>query len=119
MTTLSERPYYYILRDGVPVPVSCEEWGSWFETANRVIERTTLEDGTVISTAFLGLDHAFGLQGEPVLYETLVFGSELDGEMERYITLAEARRGHAEMVQKVKYAQQSKRRRNRRNTKTA
>lgn len=61
--------------------------------------RTTTGDADV-STVFLGLDHGGGLGG-PVLYETMVFGGELDGEQERYRTRAEALAGHAAMVARV------------------
>jgi hypothetical protein len=35
----------------------------------------------------------------------MVFGGLLDGEIERYATLAEARRGHWAMVERVKRAE--------------
>lgn len=54
-----------------------------------------------VSTVFLGLDHSFeGDDSEPILFETLVFDGELDGEMDRYYTWDEAVKGHAKMVKR-------------------
>jgi hypothetical protein len=77
------------------------EWGAWFESADRTVARTYLEDGSYVSTVFLGIDHSFGLSGEPVLFETMVFGGPQDEEMERYRTWEEAERGHDVMVRRV------------------
>jgi len=55
----------------------------------------------LVSTVFLGLDHQFGA-GEPVLFETMVFGGEYDGEQDKYSTWEEAEAGHAEILAKVK-----------------
>ena len=56
-----------------------------------------------ISTVFLGLDHQYG-EGKPLLFETMVFGGELDQEQERYSTWEEAEEGHKIMIEKVKQA---------------
>ena len=51
---------------------------------------------------FTGLDHSFRSgNSPPVLYETLVFGGSLDGEMDRYSTFEEAVSGHRRMVARV------------------
>lgn len=52
------------------------KWAEWFETADRLIKKTE-KDGVRISTAFLGIDHQY-LDGEPLLFETMVFGGEYD-----------------------------------------
>src|ERR1035437_5024539 len=54
-----------------------------------------------ISTVFLALDHSF-MGGQPVLFETMVFGGSLDGEQERYHTWDEAEAGHKVMIERVK-----------------
>lgn len=54
-----------------------------------------------VSTVFLGLDHSWG-DGEPQIFETMVFGGALDQEQERYSTWAEAEAGHAAMVARVR-----------------
>lgn len=51
----------------------------------------------VVSTVFLGLDHSFG-EGPPILFETLVSGGDLEGEMDRYYTWEEAIKGHNNMM---------------------
>ena len=57
-------------------------------------------DGVKVSTIWLGLDHSFG--GErPVIFETLIFGGEWDGDLRRYSTYAEALGGHAQAVNNV------------------
>jgi len=95
-------------------PVPCNDvvvWGRWFETADRVVACDVDEreespyKGQRISTVFIGLDHRFGRSGPPILWETLVFGGPLDGEMDRYTSLDEARKGHHRMCQRVLDAQ--------------
>lgn len=76
------------------------EWGKWFETANRRVAEANVGN-VCISTVFLGLDHNWG-PGEPILFETMVFGGHFDGQQRRYATWEEAERGHAEMVRMVK-----------------
>lgn len=75
----------YILEGRTPVPAKdMMEWAKWFEKADRVVRQTELKASNVrVSTVFLGLDHSF-TGGPPLLFETLVFGGHLDGEMERY-----------------------------------
>lgn len=97
----------YILNDKrEPVPCAdLETWGKQYVIDKRRVDFTVVADGVEVSTVFLGYDHSFG-GGQPVLFETLVFGGPLDMEMERYYTWDEAVAGHAEMVARVKSAQQ-------------
>ena len=55
-----------------------------------------------VSTVFLGLDHQFGRGGPPMLFETMIFGDPLDGEMLRCSTWEQAETQHAAMVERVK-----------------
>jgi hypothetical protein len=88
----------YILRGKVAVQCSStSEWGRWFETADRVVKKTRINDAEV-STVFLGLDHSFGMGGPPLLFETMIFGGKSDGEQWRYSTWEEAEKGHDEVV---------------------
>lgn len=95
---------YYIMVDGEPQQTDdAAAWAKWYEDhrEERIVARTSVAPGLLISTVFLGLDHAFG-GGEPVLFETMVFGGDwAEQEQERYSTIDEARRGHARMVTKV------------------
>lgn len=75
-------------------------WGKWFQTAERHVAKDSVNE-VEISTVFLGLDHGFG-ESQPVLFETMVFGGDLDQEQERYHTWDEAEAGHKEMVARVK-----------------
>ena len=92
----------YILEEKEPVLIKDRLlWARFFEnTESRIVAYTTIED-IRISTVFLGTDHRFG-DGPPLLFETLVFDGELDGEMDRYSTWEEAEKGHDEMVKRVK-----------------
>ncbi len=73
------------------------------EDSNRRVGLTENPNGRV-STVFLGIDHRFNFEdgGAPVVFETMVFGGTLDGEMERYCTKTEALEGHTRMVARVK-----------------
>ncbi len=92
---------YYILENGVPKPISSiQEWGQWWEKTDRTVAKTKIRK-VLISTVFLGLNHQWS-DGPPLLFETLVFGGSLDGEMERYSTLDEAKAGHEAMVKRIR-----------------
>ena len=75
-------------------------WGKWVQTADRNVARDFI-GATRISTVFLGLDHNYEDDGEPLIFETMVFGGPLDGEMVRYSTWEAAEKGHAAMVARV------------------
>lgn len=97
-------PQYYILVDRVPFAVDVMTWAKWFENFdNRKIGDDEITERCHVSTVFLGLDHSFG-QGDPVLFETMIFGGPLDGEQRRYRTYSEAERGHAEAVTAARIA---------------
>ena len=66
----------------------------------KVIRRTDLPDGKLVSTVWLGMSLSFG-PGAPEIFETMVFPGQDDfGEldMDRYATEAEAITGHEAMV---------------------
>ena len=48
------------------------------------------------------MDHGFNKNDKPILFETLVFNGELDGEMYRYSSWEDAENGHYKMVKRVK-----------------
>lgn len=82
-------------------PMSFAQYAKIAE-AERRVARDTTPDGKVVSTVWLGIDHAFS-GGPPLIFETMVFPSEddfheLDGM--RYSTEEEARAGHLAMVVK-------------------
>lgn len=90
--------HYTLDESGNPQP--CAElltWARWMEGATRQIALTE-RDGIRVSTVFLGLDHRFGHDGPPILFETMIFGGAHDEAQERYCTKAEALIGHETMV---------------------
>jgi hypothetical protein len=90
---------YYFDRQGNPTDAA------GFERAHHDYRIAKDAIGDVeVSTVFLGIDRSFG-SGPPLLFETMVFGGELDDEQERYSTEAEALAGHAAMVRRVRATQ--------------
>ena len=100
---MSEWPEYYILIDRLPVAVDLDTWARWFATHDRKVAWDQIGDARV-STVFLGLDHNMRMSGEPILFETMVFGGPLNDERWRYATYAEAERGHQEAVTQTRIA---------------
>jgi hypothetical protein len=86
---------WYKLDGDTPVPVSAEE----VDWSNRWHLRDTVGE-SVVSTVFIPLDHSFD-GGDPVLFETLIFGGPLADEGERYHTKAQAKAGHAKWMARV------------------
>jgi hypothetical protein len=76
-------------------------WGKWMQDGDRIVAQTMVGEVRV-STIFLGLDYNFHLSGPPLLFETMVFGGELDQEQERYSNWDEAVAGHEAMVARIK-----------------
>jgi len=99
--------FYCILVNGKIKHATLFEWSKWFEDdCNRMIDKTIFEDGSYISTVFLGLDHNFCfdkfLKHRPILFETMMFGGNLDKFQWRYSTLGEAKQGHYEIVSAIR-----------------
>jgi hypothetical protein len=95
--------YYKLIGKEVVKASSQIEWAKWHAESVSIISRTNICNiGNVaeVSTVFLGLDHALG-GSRPILFETMVFGGDLNGEMERYSTYDEAFEGHERMVERV------------------
>ena len=84
-------------------PEECDDvkqWALFMRDENRIVEQTMV--GTIkVSTVFLGLDHSLS-DGPPLLWETMIFGGLLDGEMDRYYCLDSAQLGHEQTVARVK-----------------
>ena len=76
-------------------------WGLWYESTKATQARTVAVDrigDAKVSTVFLGLDHNYAADGDPVLWETMVFGGPHDERQERYTSRAEAEAGHGRIV---------------------
>ena len=81
----------YKLVDKVPVPCDMDECSKSF---GRIIAKDNF-DNVEVSTVFLTMDHSFG-SGDPILFETMVFGGQYDDYQWRYSTYEEAEAGHNE-----------------------
>ena len=90
----------YILEGKQPIKVDdILEWARWYQTGNRIVEQTQIGD-VKVSTVFLGIDHALRC-GEPILFETMIFGGDDDQCQARYSTWDEAVKGHRFACEKV------------------
>jgi hypothetical protein len=90
----------YILQDRLAVP--CDDivdWGKWMGTADRHVAQDSIGDVS-ISTVFLGIDHQYGT-GEPMLFETMIFGGPQDQWCRRYSNWGDAEQGHKEITAKL------------------
>jgi len=96
------RPFYYILKNGVPViEHDLIRFERFFRNIdNRRIAYTEISKDVHVSTVFLGMDHQWG-DGPPLLFETMVFGGDFDEWQYRYATLEEAIAGHYRAVTMV------------------
>lgn len=108
----------YILDDhGEIIPAtSLSQWGEWFsnpiERFGRIVSQTMITPEIYVSTVFLGMDHGFPelqeMRGQPIedykpiLWETMVFGSELEDDCERYTSREDAIKGHLAMMDAVR-----------------
>lgn len=99
--------------------ISFRRWGELLETPDyQRVAITAIEQGPgkpalVVSTVWLGINHRFGDEGLPIIFETMVYEAPKDSgaatgdraanwldEQERYCTEAEALEGHKRMVAK-------------------
>ncbi len=88
-------------------PISVEQAEPLLASPERVIAKTflTTDLGRVeVSTVFLVLDHSFGDDGPPVLWETMTFGGPEDLECRRYRSREDAVAGHDEEVMACRMA---------------
>lgn len=93
---------YYILEGKEIKKATLMEWAQWIERPDaKRVNKTTYGD-IQVSTVFLGLDHRFVDEGDPILFETMVFGGEHDEDTDRCCTYTEAEAMHERMCEKVK-----------------
>lgn len=91
---------YYILKDKKPIEVNISKWVEWQDDFKKKIVKKENINDVEISTVFLGVNHNFG-EGEPILFETMIFGGKYDGEQERYCTWDEAIKGHEKIKERI------------------
>lgn len=91
--------------NGTPIT---HDW--WMELMGDDEYRTVARDHVgevMVSTVWLGLNHNFFPDGEPLIFETMVFGRPDESMIEddeftcRYTTLEQAQRGHDNIVDDV------------------
>lgn len=76
-------------------PVQCDDLFKWSRWMAEQKFHVVLSDGDVkVSTVFLGTDHNYTNEGPPILFETMVFGGDMDDYQVRYSTHAQACKGH-------------------------
>lgn len=68
---MTEKRYQYYFRDGTGTNDTLA-WAKAFEKGDRHVGWINLSNGYIISTVWLGLNHAYG-DGPPLIYETMVF----------------------------------------------
>lgn len=81
-------------------------WNRWFKVfENRRVGMDILNKGkeneTLISTVFLGIDHNW-YGGEPLLFETMIFGGKHDGYQNRTSSWQDAMSCHEYVLKLVK-----------------
>jgi len=92
---------YYIL-DGHDIKeVDLMTWAEGFKTDERRVAKDQIGE-IEVSTVFLGINHSPWSDGPPLIFETMVFGGELDGDTDRYTTWDDAEAGHKAMVDRVR-----------------
>ena len=86
--------WYILDNNNKPVAKPVLEASQWLEDNDnrRIVKRDEI-GGILVSTVFLGLDHAWD-SDIPVLWETMIFGGEHDQYQERYTSYEDALEGH-------------------------
>lgn len=95
--------YYTLDENKNPVPVDMWEYAMKHQQVTHVAKDVLEIDGVSVrvSTVFLGLNHAWGEDMPPILFETMIFGGEHDQYQERYNTWDEAVEGHKRAMELV------------------
>jgi len=95
--------FFYKLINGKVFPCkNVNDFKEAFE-ADRKIDKTEIDKDCCVSTVFLVLDHnILGSSKDPILFETIIFGGEHDGQTYRYAKLGEAKRGHWAIVETLR-----------------
>jgi hypothetical protein len=92
---------YFILVDRKPVATHLMAWAEWLQKSQveRIVAQTGMGDITV-STVFIGLNHNMA-ENPPLIFETMIFGGELDGYTKRTSTWEQAETAHHEACLKT------------------
>lgn len=98
--------HYLLDENKEPYEVSFEEGLELYRNPQMKIVKQDLFDnsGILISTVFLGFDHAHpsdyleNSNQKPILFETMIFNGPHHGYQERYTSYVDALKGHAEAI---------------------
>jgi hypothetical protein len=87
---------YFILDGQRPIETDCMSWARWFEKnqETRIVAKSSKEDGTNVSTVFVGIDMGYDDNGPPIVFETMIFGGEHDQWQDRCSTWEGAEEMH-------------------------
>lgn len=107
----------YFNRQGQPITM--EEWGAlrWTDDLERndysrvgldtypaledLVDPLETRAVVTVSTVWLGINHSWG-RGIPIIFETMIFGGDYDGELTRYATEAAAAEGHQQTIDDIR-----------------
>jgi hypothetical protein len=97
--------HYLLDENKQPYEVSFEEGLKVYEDPEmKIVQQDLLDNGVLVSTVFLGLDHAHytdyleNANQKPVLFETMIFKGVHDGYQKRYTSYKDALKGHFEAL---------------------
>ena len=96
--------YILVNKKAIPEPDPIK-WSKSRKKSNWLVKKSIAGD-VEVSTVFLGIDHSFSGSKEPLLFETMVFGGDLDQEMNRCSTWKQAEKMHEAMCNRVKETMQ-------------
>jgi len=90
------RALHYILDGRTPIPCPTNDWGVY------TVAKTQVGD-IEVSTAFFGVDRQFSDESDaaPLLFETMIFGGDNDGDMWLDSTWEQAELRHREIVASI------------------
>ncbi len=103
---IEEKRYMVLNEKRELVPATMMEWGAFFESiADRRVAWTELSrrKHICVSTVFIGMD--IGIC-EKAYFETMIFGTSVDGYTERYADWRSAELGHARAIFIARQARQ-------------
>jgi hypothetical protein len=94
--------HYILDSEKRPVETDLMTWARWFEHfPNRRVNITVIKPNIEVSTVFLGIDHRFGYQGPPLLFESMVFVNGESIDCQRYSSWDDAVTGHEMFVKNL------------------
>lgn len=95
----------YDLKTGLPKASTLFEH-TWFQDylGYRVLKAYQIANELLVSTVNLGVNLNFLNPQQPLIFETMVFGGEMDSKQWRYSTRDEALKSHDDIVTMVKHS---------------